>query len=663
LAQRRQSSKSGDVGLNSSPADPGTQEARWRFWITISLSVAMAGAVVALILLLVRANSDYNESLAGQTRSVDVITLVKSVDATVARGEAALARFAVGLNREDGQIYQQQFGLAEQYLRNLRPLVRDNPEQRALVRDLIAAIEVRNQELGDAALSANYRQALAAISKYYAASKDSRKAGVEDLLDAIIQNERKLLRERSAVANRDRIQLNQVIMFFSLLGAIAAIGGMVAASTVLRARSERRMAERESQADSERALLLERAVAERTRELAAANQALRHEIEERTATEAKLRQAQKMEAVGQLTGGIAHDFNNMLAVVVGGIELAQRWLADAPDKAARHLAGALEGAGRASDLTRRLLAFARAEPARPEIVAPDIVIGSFSDFISRTIGDRIALKLDLGCDQAGVRIDRQQFENALLNLAVNARDAMEGHGRLEIATARRTCPGTGDGQVELTVSDTGCGMTQDVIDRIFDPFFTTKATGRGTGLGMSQVFAFVRSAGGEITVNSTPGAGTSVVIALPLAAHDIGTLASRTEPVVAEAGSVSASLTILVVEDDPRVLVATVEAVTELGHRPVACSDPREALRIVDVNGPFDLVLSDVLMPEMTGPEMIAELAARRPDIAALFVTGFAGDASEMAAFGDYPVLRKPYTLTALEQAIHGAVRRPVAAQ
>mgnify|MGYP002777037285 CR=1 FL=1 len=650
------------MGLNPSPADPGTEEARWRFWATVTLSAALAGAVVGLILLLVRANSDYNASLAGQTRSVDVITLVKSVDASVARGEAALARFAVGLNRQDGQIYQQQFGLAGQYLRNLRPLVRDNPEQRALVRDLIAAIEVRNRELGNAALSANYRQALAAISKYYAASQGSRKEGVEDLLDAIIQNERKLLLERSVVAERDRIQLNQVIMFFSLLGAIAAIGGIVGASAVMRARSERRLAERESQADSDRALLLERAVTERTRELAAANQALRHEIEERTATEAKLRQAQKMEAVGQLTGGIAHDFNNMLAVVVGGIELGQRWIATAPDKAARHLASALEGAGRASDLTRRLLAFARAEPARPEIIAADAVLAGFAEFIARTIGDRIALKLDLGCEGAGIRIDRQQFENALLNLAVNARDAMEGHGRLEIATVLEEGPDSGEGRVRLTITDTGCGMTQDVIDRVFDPFFTTKAAGRGTGLGMSQVFAFVRSAGGEITVDSTPGEGTSVIITLPRAVRDVAASAPPAAGDNPAPPGPQQSLTILVVEDDPRVLVATVEAVTELGHRPVACSDPREALRIIDSAGPFDLVLTDVLMPEMTGPEMIAEMAARRPDIAALFVTGFAGDASEMATFGDYPVLRKPYTLAALETAIGEAVRRPVAA-
>ena len=650
------------MDVNQTQADPGSTEARWRFWATVTLSMAMAGAVVALIFLLVRANADYTRSLEQQTRSVDVITLAKSVEASVARGEAALARFAVGLDREDGQIYQQQFGLAAQYIRNLRQRVRDNPEQNQLVAELTEAVQQRNDELGAVALSANYRQELAAISKYYAAAQDARRAGAEKLLAAIIANERKRLAERTQLANRDRIQLNQVIMFFTLLGAAAAIGGMIAASMVLRARSDRRLAERESAAENERAALLERAVNERTRELAAANQALRHEIEERTATEAKLRQAQKMEAVGQLTGGIAHDFNNMLAVVVGGIELAQRWLTSAPDKAARHMASALDGAARASDLTRRLLTFARAEPTRPEILALDEAISGFVELIRRTIGDRIALTLNLDCGPAGVRIDRLQFENALLNLAVNARDAMEGHGRLEIATERQACPGTGDIQLRMTVTDSGCGMTQEVVDRVFDPFFTTKSAGRGTGLGMSQVFAFVRNAGGEIEVNSAPGAGTSVAIALPMAVHDVASLSDGDAEVQLPLPSIGDSMTILVVEDDPRVLVATVEAVTELGHRPVACSDPREAAVMMESTGPFDLILSDVLMPEMTGPEMVASLSQRWPDISVLFVTGFVGDAGEIPSFGDHPVLRKPYTLAALEVAIQDSARRPVPA-
>lgn len=636
---------------------PDRREARWRFWTVATLSAAMAGAVAGLTILLVRANADYNQSLAWQTQSVEVMTLAKSVDASVARGEAALARFAVGLDRLDGRIFQQQFGLAQQYLRNLNRLVKDDPQQRQRVADLTEAVVRRNSELGDAALSANYRQELAAISKYYAAARAPERAGIDALIEAVISNERKLLATRRAKADRDRIELSRVIVFFSLIGAAAAIGGMIAANMVLQARSDRRLAERESQAESERAEQLERAVTERTHELAAANQALRHEIEERTGAEAKLRQAQKMEAVGQLTGGIAHDFNNMLAVVVGGIELAQRWMVDAPDKAARHLASALDGAGRASDLTRRLLTFARAEPARPEILALDAVVTGFADFIGRTIGDRIALTLSLGCGAAGVRIDRQQFENALLNLAVNARDAMDGHGQLDIATTPFTCPGTGDIQLQLTVSDTGCGMDADVIERVFDPFFTTKGTGRGTGLGMSQVFAFGRSAGGEISIRSAPGEGAAITLSLPMAIRDVADLPGRRDPVAPAATMLPSSLSILVVEDDPRVLTATVDAVAELGHRAKACGDPMAAMAMIQESGPFDLILSDVLMPGMTGPEMVAALLAHWPDMAVLFVTGFAGDASELPSFGDHPVLRKPYTLSALEVAIRDAAK------
>ncbi len=182
-----------------------------------------------------------------------------------------------------------------------------------------------------------------------------------------------------------------------------------------------------------------------------------------------------MEAVGQLTGGIAHDFNNMLAVVVGGLELAQRLLPGKPEKAQRHLVNALDGANRAADLTRRLLTFARSEPARPEMTVVDECIASFAELIERTIGDRIALTLELQADDLACWVDRQQFENALLNLAVNARDAMNGHGSLTIRTV-------GDGEdraLAVQVIDTGCGMSPEVLERVFDPFYTTKPAGRG----------------------------------------------------------------------------------------------------------------------------------------------------------------------------------------
>lgn len=400
---------------------------------------------------------------------------------------------------------------------------------------------------------------------------------------------------------------------------------------------------------------LEAAVEARTAELEQANIALRSEMAEREAAEAQLRQAQKMEAVGQLTGGIAHDFNNMLAVVVGGLELAERWLPGQPEKAQRHLANALDGANRAADLTRRLLTFARAEPARPEMTAIDESIGSFAPLIERTIGDRIALTLDLDAAALACWIDRQQFENALLNLAVNARDAMDGHGSLTIRTRGA---GQDDARtLAVEVIDTGCGMTAEVLDRVFDPFYTTKPAGQGTGLGMSQVFAFCRQSGGEVQIASTEGAGTTVAMLLPIASAQPGTVTDEAPGHVVAATTPADALTILVVEDDARVLVATVDAVRELGHRAVACSNPLEAealveARIKEGQARFDLILTDVLMPDLTGPELVARLTQRWPDLSVLFVTGYAGDASEGAAFGDHDVLRKPFTLSALDQAI-----------
>ena len=628
---------------------------RIRFWSTIVLGAILTGVVGALVLLLARANDNYDRSLGWQTQSMEVISQTRSVDAAIARAEAALGRFAVGLQKEDGRIYEYQWGRARQFMARLQRNVRDNPKQMALVEQLTREMDSRGEQLGDAALSANYNQTVAAISKFYAAGKGEGLGRIDKLLSEIIANERALLSDRNRLAAADRASLNQAILLFSLLGAAAAVIAIGATFSLIRAETERRLARREQLVESDRAAQLEAAVEERTAELAHANAALRSEMTDREAAEAQLRQAQKMEAVGQLTGGIAHDFNNMLAVVVGGLELAQRWLPDTPEKAQRHLANALDGANRAADLTRRLLTFARSEPARPEMTPVDECIASFAQLIERTIGDRIALTLDLQAGDLACWVDRQQFENALLNLAVNARDAMDGHGSLTIRTLD-------DGEhkaagLAVQVIDTGCGMSPEVLERVFDPFYTTKPAGQGTGLGMSQVFAFCRQSGGEVQISSTVGEGTSVAMLLPVA-KPLTAAADDAAPGESDVPAPLAdALSILVVEDDARVLAATVDAVSELGHSAVACGNPLEAEalvegRLAEGRGGFDLILSDVLMPELTGPEMVAQLKQRWPELSVLFVTGYAGDASEDAAFGDHDVLRKPFTLSALDRAI-----------
>ena len=630
-----------------------TRRERLRFWLTIGMATMLTGIVGALVLLLARASDNYDQSLGWQTQSLEVISQTRSLDASIARAEAALGRFAVGLQKEDGRVYEQQWGLARQYLTRLDRSVRDNTAQSKLVDQLTTEMDSRGRQLGDAALSANYNQTVAAISKYHAAGHDAVLSRIDNLLTQIIANERALLRERNRVAADDRASLNQAILLFTLLGAAIAAVAIGTTFSFVRAEAERRVARREQVAESDRAMQLEEAVEARTAELEQANIALRSEMTERAAAEAQLRQAQKMEAVGQLTGGIAHDFNNMLAVVVGGLELAQRWLPDTPEKAERHLSNALDGANRAADLTRRLLTFARSEPARPEMTDIDACIAGFAELIARTIGDRIALTLDLQAGDLACWLDRQQFENALLNLAVNARDAMEGHGALTI----RTLDDDDGKALAVQVIDTGCGMAPEVLERVFDPFYTTKPAGQGTGLGMSQVFAFCRQSGGEVQISSTEGEGTSVAMLLPVAAPQTDRVAEPVSGQTEGATTPAEVLRILVVEDDERVLTATVDAVSELGHTVVACGNPLEAEalvegRLADGQGGFDLILSDVLMPELTGPEMVAQLKQRWPDLSILFVTGYAGDAGEVASFGDHDVLRKPFTLTALDLAI-----------
>jgi CheY-like chemotaxis protein len=368
-----------------------------------------------------------------------------------------------------------------------------------------------------------------------------------------------------------------------------------------------------------------------------------------------------MEAVGQLTGGIAHDFNNMLAVVLGGLELAKRQIDSDPAAARRHIDNAADGANRAAALTRQLLAFSREEALRSEPIEPVALVKGMSDLLDRTLGDGIKVTVNAANDAAWlVRSDRHQLENAVLNLAVTARDAMNGRGQLTITAAAETLAEGAVGTcrageyVALSVTDTGCGMTPELLERVFEPFFTTKPAGKGTGLGLSQVFAFVRQAEGEVGLRSEVGRGTTVTIYLPRYAD--GTVAEPHSENAAIDLPNTPTLDILVVEDDPRVLTATIGALRELGHRPVACSDPLAAPAALDQLAHVDLLMSDVLMPGQTGPEMVAALQHRHTDMAVLFVTGYAGEAGGEVEFGGHHVLRKPFTLAGLERAIAAAL-------
>lgn len=364
---------------------------------------------------------------------------------------------------------------------------------------------------------------------------------------------------------------------------------------------------------------LERAVLERTEEV------LR--------IEDQLRQVQKMEAIGQLTGGIAHDFNNMLAVILGGLNLLERRLARGETDLGRYIEGAKDGALRASALTQRLLAFSRRQPLAPKVIEPNRLVSDMTELLVRTLGEHIQTETVLTAGCWPVNADFSQLENALLNLAVNARDAMPAGGKLTIETANSHIaddyakehdvpPGQ---YVMIAVSDTGTGMEAAVIQHAFDPFYTTKPVGKGSGLGLSQVFGFVRQSGGHVKIYSEVGHGTTVKIYLPRhygAAH-------AAQPAVARVAGLtgSPSETILVVEDDDRVRAYSVEAVRDLGYRVIEASSGAVALEILNGGIAPSLLFTDVVMPEMSGPQLAAAAKARMPDLKVLFTTGYTRNA------------------------------------
>jgi len=617
-------------------------------WRTIMLVVvALLGALVliALMLTLDSASRQRDEALKQQAHSYEVMILVRSLSGTLAQAEASLGRYVISADKTLGRRFSDQWQVAGQQIDQLDAVT--DAHQQKLINTLRQAFDERGKELSEIALSTIYKKNDQALARYYQARQSPSLERIDRLLKAINTGERKLLDERTGEAMRSVERSTNVAEILMGFGLLIVLGAIALGWLTVQAYGQRALAHAETEAERLRAEDLEAAVAHATAEL----------IDK----EARLRQVQKMEAIGQLTGGIAHDFNNMLAVVLGGLELARRNVSDV-DQATRHIDNATEGANRAAALTRRLLAFSREEALKLEALDPGALVTDMSDLLDRTLGDAIIVVAQDAATGWRIRADRYQLENVVLNLAVNARDAMEGRGSLTIVTAGTTlaaeevgtCP-AGD-YVTIAVTDTGCGMTPDVLERAFEPFFTTKPVGTGTGLGLSQIFAFVRQADGEIGIVSAPGQGTTVTLYLPrYIGAEVKAAPREVETVPAKSGA----LDILVVEDDPRVLAATMGALIELGHRPHACSDPHAAPALLDAMEGIDLIISDVLMPGQTGPEMVATLAPAHGHVPVLFVTGFAGEARGEPELGGHYVLRKPFTIAALARAIDDAMAPP----
>jgi len=382
------------------------------------------------------------------------------------------------------------------------------------------------------------------------------------------------------------------------------------------------------------------------------------------AMQAELRQAHKMEALGQLAGGVAHDFNNLLQIIHGYTEMVQDLLASNPN-AVKYTGEVLRAAQRASSLTRQLLAFSRRQVFTPSVVDLNAVITTTSKMLKRLLGENIAIEMKLSEPLWLIEADADQLSQVLINLCVNARDAMPRGGRLTISTNNCRAGESGvAGQVHvaagdyvvMTVRDTGTGMDAEVMQHIFEPFFTTKEAGKGTGLGLSTVYGIVRQSNGHVWVDSMPGEGTSVTVCLPRTLGRPDAMPSETARL-----SLGGDQTLLIVEDDEDVRRAVAEHLPSLGYQ-VLTAHPSEAMDLVRQRaGTIDLLITDVVMPGMSGPELAENARAEQPGMAVLFMSGYIDDpvTRHGVVESKAPFLQKPFTLSELAAAIRTALERP----
>ena len=398
---------------------------------------------------------------------------------------------------------------------------------------------------------------------------------------------------------------------------------------------------------------LEAAVAARTRELEAS-------LEERARAEAALAQAQRLETIGRLTGGVAHDFNNLLTVIIGGLDMIQR-RPDDVERVSRLAEAALAAGRRGERLTRQLLAFARRQELKPEIVDLSAMIEQVDPLLRRAVGAGVVLTVEADAGIGAARLDAAQFEAALLNLVVNAADAVGQSGRITVTARRRRLakgevPGAPAGDyLAVSVVDDGPGMEPEVLARAFEPFFTTKEVGKGTGLGLAQVYGFVNQCGGTVTIDSAPGQGCAVTLFLPAA---VGAAPDAPDPQEPEAAAPALSAHILLVEDDAEVRAVTQTLLSDLGCQVTAEPDAAGAMARLEAGEAFDLMLSDIVMPGgMNGVELARAVQARRPDLPILLTTGYAGERFEDGAGPvTWPVLRKPFRAEELTALLRGAL-------
>jgi signal transduction histidine kinase len=511
-------------------------------------------------------------------------------------------------------------------LSDLRAATADNPVQAKTFRQLEELAKLRLSLLEQAIQLMMEGKGEAAIN----AVRSGRGARVQSELSLtigrMVQEEERLLAYRTQLAERRAVLVRAIL-------ALSVIGAVLLAVVAVRG-AKRRIDTLETALDD-----------------------LNAESEARDTAQGQVRQLQKMEAVGQLTGGIAHDFNNMLAIIVGSLDIARRRLMSGDREAVeRSIDHALEGADRAAALTSQLLAFARRQPLEPRAIEPNKMVSSMSELLRRTLGESIQIETVLAGGLWRVHADPDQLESALLNLAVNGRDAMPNGGRLTIETANcelderyaaehdEVTPGQ---YVMISVTDTGTGMTPEVVAQAFEPFFTTKDVGRGTGLGLSQVFGFVKQSAGHVKIYSEPGEGTTVKLYLPRHAGEAAPVRRGRQD---DMPLGRADELVLVVEDEPRVRRMSVDALIELGYGVIEATDGNEALALLADNPDIALLFTDIMMPGMSGRALADRALAQQPDLKVLYTTGYTRNAIVHNGVVDYGVafIQKPFTIPAL---------------
>jgi signal transduction histidine kinase/CheY-like chemotaxis protein len=517
----------------------------------------------------------------------------------------------------------------------LKQLTTDNAVEQEALADLERLIGARLEQIQSTLVLAQEGQRGKAFAMIKSGLDADSKRNVAPAISAFQERERGLLGERQATSATLRIGLLAMILC-SLTAAIGLAG----------------LLWREAQEGTDR--LRERTV------LLEAEAKLRHE------TEDKLRQAQKLEAVGQLTGGIAHDFNNLLTIILGNLDTLRRrlskptslQLADEPREALLKLAeAAQQGARSAAQLTHRLLAFARRQPLEPVKLDLNHLVSGITEFLRRTLGETIGLECILGGGLWPIFADANQLESAIVNLCLNSRDAMPTGGKLTIETSNafldeiyaaqfdRVAPGQ---YVSLSVTDTGAGIAPEALEHIFEPFFTTKPGGRGSGLGLAMVYGFVKQLGGHIRVYSEPGHGTTVRIYLPRLIHEKEMRAAPAAKPVDTAAVPRATRqeTLLVVEDNRSVREYARSALEELGYSVIDAGSTEEALRVLEGQAQVDLLFTDVVLPDANGRELSEMALKLRPNLLVLFTTGYTSNAviHQQRLDAGVKFLNKPYT-------------------